>query len=322
MGASPNGASLSASLYRVYEAREAPVRPAGEPPAGSDDTVAQAAAPIFRHGVKDPTPVAGRSHSAGIPSQEEAMRRSRLTVAACLTLLAVLIIPTAALRAGRRRSPTSWSTRPEHHLGDRRRRASSCSCRPGFLFLEIGFSRGKNVGTVVAKILTNFSISSIVWWACGFAIAFGGAAKLAGDSGFFFQYGSTISSGGLVDGHGGRQQRGVLLLPVRLLRRLAGDRLGHDARAHQVHRVPDLRGRLLGDHLPADRPLDLRRRLPRRPSATACRTSPARRWSTSPVRPARSPRCCCSARARASTARTASRARSPATTCRCSASAS
>src|SRR5881275_1271625 len=48
----------------------------------------------------------------------------------------------------------------------------------GFAFLEIGFSRGKNVGTVVAKILTNFSICAIAWWVCGFAIAFG--AKKAG----------------------------------------------------------------------------------------------------------------------------------------------
>ena len=31
----------------------------------------------------------------------------------------------------------------------------------GFVFLEIGFSRGKNAGTVVAKILTNFSIAAI-----------------------------------------------------------------------------------------------------------------------------------------------------------------
>ena len=32
----------------------------------------------------------------------------------------------------------------------------------GFAFLEIGFSRGKNVGTVVAKILTNFSIAALL----------------------------------------------------------------------------------------------------------------------------------------------------------------
>src|ERR1700712_2879949 len=31
----------------------------------------------------------------------------------------------------------------------------------GFAFLEIGFSRGKNAGTVVAKILVNFSICAI-----------------------------------------------------------------------------------------------------------------------------------------------------------------
>ena len=34
----------------------------------------------------------------------------------------------------------------------------------GFAFLEIGFSRGKNAGTIVAKILTNFSIAAIAWW--------------------------------------------------------------------------------------------------------------------------------------------------------------
>src|SRR3712207_5488362 len=69
----------------------------------------------------------------------------------------------------------------------------------GFAFLEIGFSRGKNVGAVMAKILTNFSVSAIVWWAVGFAIAFGGAARFAGDSGFFLGFGDTIS-GGLIEG--------------------------------------------------------------------------------------------------------------------------
>jgi Amt family ammonium transporter len=65
----------------------------------------------------------------------------------------------------------------------------------GYLFLELGFTRGKNVGTMVAKILVNFSISSIVWWVCGFALAFGGAAKLAGDSGFLLGFGDDISGG-------------------------------------------------------------------------------------------------------------------------------
>jgi Amt family ammonium transporter len=69
----------------------------------------------------------------------------------------------------------------------------------GFAFLEIGFSRGKNTGHGIYKILANFSIASIAWWAVGFAIAFGGAGTIAGDSGFFFSHGQTIT-GGLVEG--------------------------------------------------------------------------------------------------------------------------
>ena len=59
----------------------------------------------------------------------------------------------------------------------------------GFALLEIGFSRGKNAGMGIAKILVNFSIATIGWWVAGFAIAFGGAGWLAGASGFLFQFG-------------------------------------------------------------------------------------------------------------------------------------
>jgi ammonium transporter, Amt family len=56
----------------------------------------------------------------------------------------------------------------------------------GFAFLEIGFSRGKNAGTVIAKILTNFSIAGIMYWAVGFAFAFGGGlGHIIGTDGFF-----------------------------------------------------------------------------------------------------------------------------------------
>src|SRR3954462_14199603 len=55
----------------------------------------------------------------------------------------------------------------------------------GFLFLEVGFSRMKNAGTVVPKILANFSIAAICYWAVGFAIAFGGAGWFAGTHGTF-----------------------------------------------------------------------------------------------------------------------------------------
>jgi ammonium transporter, Amt family len=56
----------------------------------------------------------------------------------------------------------------------------------GFAFLEIGFSRGKNAGTVIAKILTNFSIAALMYWAVGFAFAFG-VGDIIGHDGFFLR---------------------------------------------------------------------------------------------------------------------------------------
>lgn len=56
----------------------------------------------------------------------------------------------------------------------------------GFAFLEIGFSRGKNAGTVIAKILTNFSIAALGWWICGFAFAFSAGDLIGTSAGFFF----------------------------------------------------------------------------------------------------------------------------------------
>src|SRR3954451_10247729 len=66
----------------------------------------------------------------------------------------------------------------------------------GFLLLEIGFSRMKNAGAGVAKVLVNFSIASICYWACGFALAFGGLGEIAGTHGFFLNVGSSIEEAG------------------------------------------------------------------------------------------------------------------------------
>jgi Amt family ammonium transporter len=61
----------------------------------------------------------------------------------------------------------------------------------GFMFLEIGFSRQKNAGTVVAKIITNFSIAAVCWYFVGFALAFGsspsGLGGVIGGTGFLLQ---------------------------------------------------------------------------------------------------------------------------------------
>ncbi len=69
----------------------------------------------------------------------------------------------------------------------------------GFLLLEVGFSRGKNAGTIVAKILTNFSIAAIGFWAVGFALAFGaekeGLGGLVGTTGFLLHsYGDPLEA--------------------------------------------------------------------------------------------------------------------------------
>jgi Amt family ammonium transporter len=70
----------------------------------------------------------------------------------------------------------------------------------GFACVEIGLSRGKNVGAVVAKTLVSFSVVSLAWWACGFALAFGGGALLLGGSGFCVHIGQTISPGSPIAG--------------------------------------------------------------------------------------------------------------------------
>lgn len=64
----------------------------------------------------------------------------------------------------------------------------------GFMFLEIGFSRQKNAGTGVAKILVNLAIATLAWWAIGYGIA-GFGNDIFGDDGFFFHFGQTIGSG-------------------------------------------------------------------------------------------------------------------------------
>ncbi len=70
----------------------------------------------------------------------------------------------------------------------------------GFMFLEVGFSRQKNVGTGVAKIFVNFAVVTIAWWAVGFGIAEGGNGeeglpgnKIFGTEGFFFHFGQSVA---------------------------------------------------------------------------------------------------------------------------------
>ena len=67
----------------------------------------------------------------------------------------------------------------------------------GFAMLEVGFSRMKNVGSVVAKILANMGIGLIVYWVAGFAFAFGDGGSLnsvIGLNGFFTNPGADVNA--------------------------------------------------------------------------------------------------------------------------------
>src|SRR4249919_3524652 len=165
-----------------------PVRPDVEAQAGTRPN-GEIAASIFRHGAKEkaaPLPETRRraSESGG------RMRRSLLVLGAAALVL--LVLPATSL---------ADSTDLERAVAGKLDPSVGINStwvivagslvmfmQAGFAFLEIGFSRAKNAGTVVAKILTNFSIAAIAWWAVGFMFAFGGplGGVIGHDGGAFF----------------------------------------------------------------------------------------------------------------------------------------
>src|SRR4051812_26806751 len=54
----------------------------------------------------------------------------------------------------------------------------------GFAFLEAGLTRMKNAGHIAGKNVLIFALCSLVYWAVGFGIAFGGGNGLVGTAGF------------------------------------------------------------------------------------------------------------------------------------------
>lgn len=56
----------------------------------------------------------------------------------------------------------------------------------GFALLETGLSRSKNAGAVMGKILINIAVAMMMFWATGFALAFGTGNDLFGTRGWFF----------------------------------------------------------------------------------------------------------------------------------------
>jgi Amt family ammonium transporter len=61
----------------------------------------------------------------------------------------------------------------------------------GFAALEMGLSRMKNAGAVAAKIIVNFALAIVVFWAIGYAIAFGDGSGFAGATAWFIDIGNS-----------------------------------------------------------------------------------------------------------------------------------
>ncbi len=61
----------------------------------------------------------------------------------------------------------------------------------GFAALEMGLSRMKHSGAVAAKIIVNFALAIVVFWAFGYAIAFGDGSGFAGATGWFLEIGNS-----------------------------------------------------------------------------------------------------------------------------------
>ena len=127
------------------------------------------------------------------------MPKSRLGRAAVLGVLVTLLLPASALAQV---GPTLESVKGE--LDTTWLMLATCLVffmQAGFALLEIGMSRGKNAGMGVAKILINFSIGTLVWWAVGYGFAFDTTHEIIGTSGFFLGNGTEIS-GSPVDAAG------------------------------------------------------------------------------------------------------------------------
>jgi Amt family ammonium transporter len=93
----------------------------------------------------------------------------RLGLAALLALLASLVLPGMAFGQEEAVDPAALDLELDN-LWIMVACALVFLMQAGFLLLEIGFSRQKNVGTGVAKILLNLAMITIAWWAIGYGI--------------------------------------------------------------------------------------------------------------------------------------------------------
>ena len=137
----------------------------------------------------------------------------------------------------------------------------------GFAMLEIGFSRAKNAGTGIAKILTNLSIAAICYWAVGFAFAFGSDDGLGISSSSSARTASSCSASGdprhafPVMGLSDATIEAKWLFQFAFCAVSLAIVWGTTLERIKYSRVRDLRDRVRVDHLPDRLALGVRRRL-------------------------------------------------------------
>jgi len=120
--------------------------------------------------------------------------RKRLSIAAALALVASLVVPGMAFAQAEVLETVEAKALELDMVWVGLATVLVFFMQAGFMFLEIGFSRQKNVGAGVAKVLVNLGIITIAWWAIGYGIN-GPGNDFFGESGFFFHFGQTIGSG-------------------------------------------------------------------------------------------------------------------------------
>jgi Amt family ammonium transporter len=118
----------------------------------------------------------------------------RLGLAAPLALLASLVLPGVAFGQAEAVNPAALDLELDN-LWIMVACALVFLMQAGFLLLEIGFSRQKNVGTGVAKILLNLAVITIAWWAIGYGVNSASGNEILGTDGFFFHFGQEIAGG-------------------------------------------------------------------------------------------------------------------------------
>jgi len=121
--------------------------------------------------------------------------RKKIGVAALFALLAALALPTVASAAslGEVAGTLEEKATELNMVWVGLATVLVFLMQAGFMFLEIGFSRQKNAGTGVAKVLVNLALCTIAWWAIGYGIAEGGGNDFFGTSGFFFHFDQTVA---------------------------------------------------------------------------------------------------------------------------------